>query len=161
MLRWMAPFLSFTAEEAWEIIGSSDSIFIETYSTLPATDDLLAVKWERLLEIRAAANKEIEAVREQGQVGSSLQANLTITAPSDDLAALQSLGDDLKFIFITSQVTLQAGDALAISVTPSSAQKCERCWHYRDDVGINPEHPTICGRCDSNLHGAGEAREFA
>ena len=161
MLRWMAPFLSFTAEEAWEIIGSSDSIFIETYSTLPATDDLLAVKWERLLDIRAAANKEIEAVREQGQVGSSLQANLTITAPADDLAALQSLGEDLKFIFITSQVTLQAGDVLAISVTPSSAQKCERCWHYRDDVGVNPGHPTLCGRCDSNLHGDGEAREFA
>ena len=119
------------------------------------------MKWERLLDIRAAANKEIEAVREQGQVGSSLQANLTITAPADDLAALQSLGEDLKFIFITSQVTLQAGDVLAISVTPSSAQKCERCWHYRDDVGVNPGHPTLCGRCDSNLHGDGEAREFA
>ena len=161
MLRWMAPFLSFTAEEAWAIIGSSDSIFIEEYCQLPAPDAALDAKWERLLEIRAAALKEIEAVREQGQVGASLQAELTVTAAADDLALLHSLGEDLKFIFITSKVTLQAGEALAITVTPSSEQKCERCWHYRDDVGSNPEHPTICGRCSSNLFGTGEQREFA
>ncbi|MEE1653900.1 isoleucine--tRNA ligase [Brachymonas sp. J145] len=161
MLRWMAPFLSFTAEEAWAIIGSSDSIFIEEYCQLPAPDAVLDAKWERLLEIRAAALKEIEAVREQGQVGASLQAELTVTAAADDLALLHSLGEDLKFIFITSKVTLQAGEALAITVTPSGAQKCERCWHYRDDVGSDVEHPTICGRCSSNLYGAGEQREFA
>ena len=161
MLRWMAPFLSFTAEEAWAIIGSSDSIFIEEYCQLPAPDAALDAKWERLLEIRAAALKEIEAVREQGQVGASLQAELTVTAAADDLALLHSLGEDLKFIFITSKVTLQAGEALAITVTPSGAQKCERCWHYRDDVGSDAEHPTICGRCSSNLYGAGEQREFA
>ena len=161
MLRWMAPFLSFTAEEAWAIIGSSDSIFIEEYCQLPAPDAALDAKWERLLEIRAAALKEIEAVREQGQVGASLQAELTVTAAADDLALLHSLGEDLKFIFITSKVTLQAGEALAITVTPSGAQKCERCWHYRDDVGSDVEHPTICGRCSSNLYGAGEQREFA
>ena len=161
MLRWMAPFLSFTAEEAWAIIGSSDSIFIEEYCQLPAPDAVLDAKWERLLEIRAAALKEIEAVREQGQVGASLQAELTVTAAADDLALLHSLGEDLKFIFITSKVTLQAGEALAITVTPSGAQKCERCWHYRDDVGSDAEHPTICGRCSSNLYGAGEQREFA
>ena len=161
MLRWMAPFLSFTAEEAWELIGSSDSIFIEEYCQLPAPQAALDAKWERLLDIRAAALKEIETLREQGQVGASLQAELTVTAAADDLALLQSLGEDLKFIFITSRVTLAAGEALAITVTPSSEQKCERCWHYRDDVGSNPEHPTICGRCSSNLFGTGEQREFA
>ena len=161
MLRWMAPFLSFTAEEAWELIGSSDSIFIEEYCQLPAPQAALDAKWERLLDIRAAALKEIETLREQGQVGASLQAELTVTAAADDLALLQSLGEDLKFIFITSRVTLVAGEALAITVTPSSEQKCERCWHYRDDVGSNPEHPTICGRCSSNLFGSGEQREFA
>ncbi len=161
MLRWMAPFLSFTAEEAWEIIGSSDSIFIEEYSQLPAPDAALTAKWERLLEIRAAANKEIEALREQGKVGASLQANLLITAATEDLALLQSLGDDLKFVFITSSVALAQGDTLSIAVTPATAQKCERCWHYRDDVGSDAEHPTICGRCSSNLYGAGEQREFA
>ena len=168
MLRWMAPFLSFTAEEAWatpnatgNTFGGTPSIFFETYSELPAPDAALMGKWSRLLDIRAQANKEIEAVREQGQVGSSLQATLRIAAPAQDLALLQSLGDDLKFIFITSRVELTAGDTLAISVSPSSAQKCERCWHYRDDVGSHAEHPTLCGRCTSNLYGAGEAREFA
>ena len=161
MLRWMAPFLSFTAEEAWAVVGNSESIFLETYSDLPAADAALAAKWSRLLDIRALANKEIEAVREQGQVGSSLQANLAITAPAGDLQLLQSLGDDLKFIFITSQVNLAQGDALTICVSPATASKCERCWHYRDDVGSHAEHPTLCGRCVSNLYGAGEAREFA
>ncbi|MDO5653466.1 MAG: isoleucine--tRNA ligase [Brachymonas sp.] len=168
MLRWMAPFLSFTAEEAWatpnatgKTFGASDSIFFETYSDLPPVDAALMSKWERLLDIRAAANKEIETVREQGKVGSSLQAKLQIAAPADDLALLQSLGDDLKFVFITSQVELTQADALAIAVQASDAEKCERCWHYRDDVGADAEHPTLCSRCVSNLYGAGEAREFA
>ncbi|HET6789440.1 MAG TPA: zinc finger domain-containing protein, partial [Aquabacterium sp.] len=104
---------------------------------------------------------DIEAVRTEGLVGASLQAEITVTAASDDHALLASLGDDLKFVFIVSKVTLALGDALGIQVTPSGATKCERCWHYRDDVGINPEHPTLCGRCDSNLHGAGEVRKVA
>ncbi len=74
---------------------------------------------------------------------------------------LGSLGDDLKFVFITSRVTLQAGDALAVQVTVSEAAKCERCWHYRDDVGHDAAHPTLCGRCTSNLYGAGETRTVA
>jgi isoleucyl-tRNA synthetase len=84
-----------------------------------------------------------------------------LTAGAEDHAALASLGDDLKFILIVSDVSLLAGDALAIEVLPSTAAKCERCWHYRDDVGRNPAHPRICGRCDDNLHGAGETRSFA
>lgn len=118
-------------------------------------------KWQRLLDIRAAANKEIEAVREQGQVGSSLQANLHITAPAEDMALLQSLGEDLKFVFITSTVTLAAGESLCFTVQPATAPKCERCWHYRDDVGSDAAHPTICARCSSNLFGAGETRSMA
>ena len=97
----------------------------------------------------------------QGQVGSSLQANLTITAPAADHALLAALGEDLRFVTITSAVKLALGDALAVAVTPSSAIKCERCWHWRDDVGRDPEHPTICGRCTDNLFGAGEARSVA
>ena len=77
------------------------------------------------------------------------------------LADLRSLGDDLKFVLIVSEVELAEGHSTQIEVNPSHAVKCERCWHYRDDVGVNPEHPTICGRCDSNLHGAGEHREHA
>lgn len=164
MLRWMAPFLSFTAEEAWKVFapGQSASIFIETFSDTSAWgDDALLAKWSRLREIRDVANKEIEALRSAGQVGSSLQAELLVTAAADDHALLASLGDDLRFVTITSQARIAAGAELAVAVTPSSATKCERCWHYRDDVGSDAQHPTICGRCTSNLYGAGEQRKVA
>ncbi len=161
MLRWMAPFLSFTAEEAWKLFGDSDSIFFETYAEIGGPDEALIAKWNRIREIRDVANKEVEALREKGEVGSSLQADLTVAAPSADHALLASLGDDLKFIFITSAIVLQAGEALAVKASPSAAVKCERCWHWREDVGSDPAHPTICGRCTSNLYGAGESRAHA
>ncbi|WP_295378558.1 isoleucine--tRNA ligase [uncultured Pseudacidovorax sp.] len=161
MLRWMAPFLSFTAEEAWKFAGQSESIFMETFCDLGTPDEGLLAKWGRIQAIRDAVNKEIEAVRTAGGVGSSLQANVRLTAAPEDHALLAALGDDLKFVFITSVVDLQAGDALAIAVTPSTAAKCERCWHWRDDVGHDAAHPTLCGRCTSNLYGAGEARSVA
>ena len=161
MLRWMAPFLSFTAEEAWKTLGTSPSIFFETFAKFDAPDAALLAKWARIREIRDAVNKDIEAVRAEGKVGASLQANITLTAPAADHALLASLGDDLKFVFITSKVTLQAGDALAVQVAVSEATKCERCWHYSDDVGHDSAHPTLCGRCTSNLYGAGETRTVA
>jgi len=162
MLRWMAPFLSFTAEEAWAVFdGAGGSIFTQTYWTFGAPDEALLKKWARIREIREAANKAIEDLRTQGQVGSSLQATLAIRAPASDHALLASLGDALKFVFITSAASLAEGDALQIEVRPSTAAKCDRCWHYRDDVGADAAHPTICGRCASNLFGAGEARPIA
>ncbi len=161
MLRWMAPFLSFTAEEAWKTLGTSPSIFFETFATFDTPDAALLAKWARIREIRDVVNKDIEAVRAEGKVGASLQTNITLTAPAADHALLTSLGDDLKFVFITSKVTLQAGDALAVQVAVSEATKCERCWHYSDDVGHDSAHPTLCGRCTSNLYGAGEARSVA
>ena len=164
MLRWMAPFLSFTAEEAWKVFapGASVSIFTETYWDLPgAGDEALLAKWDRIHAVRDAVNKEIETVRAAGQVGSSLQAEVTIGAPAEDHALLASLDEDLRFVLITSKAVLTHAEDLSITVTPSSATKCERCWHYRDDVGADPAHPTICGRCVSNLHGAGETRKVA
>ena len=164
MLRWMAPFLSFTAEEAWPIFspGTSSSIFIETYSdTASWADDALLVKWSRIREVREFANKQIEAVRAAGQLGSSLQASVSITANVDDHALLASLGDGLKFVTITSEARLSEGAELAVHVVPSSATKCERCWHYRDDVGHDTAYPTICSRCTSNLYGDGEVRRVA
>ena len=161
LLRWMSPFLSFTAEEAWKIVGHSESIFLEKFTDLPAGDEGLLAKWTRLCEIRNQVNKDIEVVRTTGAVGSSLQAEVTLTAEPEDLALLQSLKDDLKFVFITSAATAVAGDALTTTVKASEHAKCERCWHYREDVGVNPEHPSICGRCDSNLHGTGEVRTKA
>jgi len=161
MLRWMAPFLSFTAEEAWQVIGASESIFMETYVELGQPDAALLAKWARIREIRDAVNKDIEALRAEGKVGASLQASVTLAANPQDHALLASLGEDLKFVFITSYVTLQPGSALTVQVAPSTAQKCERCWHYRDDVGIDAAHPTLCGRCTSNLYGQGETRKVA
>jgi isoleucyl-tRNA synthetase len=161
MLRWMAPFLSFTAEEAWAIAGQSESIFLETYSTFGAPDEALLAKWTRIREVRDAVNKDIEALRAEGQVGSSLQANVTLTVGPTEHALLASLGDDLKFVFITSAINLLAGNEMNIRTTASSAIKCERCWHYRDDVGHDAAHPTLCGRCTSNLYGDGERRAHA
>ena len=100
-------------------------------------------------------------LRADGQVGSSLQAKVALTVGADDHALLASLGDDLKFVFITSAIDLVAGNAIEIRATASNGTKCERCWHYRDDVGVNPAHPSLCGRCTSNLFGAGEDRLHA
>ena len=164
MLRWMAPFLSFTAEEAWKVFepGKSTSIFVETFSDVSTWrgDELLA-KWARIRAIRDVANKEIEALRTAGQVGSSLQATLKIGVNAADHALLASLGDDLRFVTITSEAVLSDAAELSVSVAPSTATKCERCWHYRDDVGTDAAHPTICGRCTTNLYGAGETRTVA
>ncbi|MDP1780820.1 MAG: isoleucine--tRNA ligase [Hydrogenophaga sp.] len=163
MLRWMAPFLSFTAEEAWPVLAGAQnqgSIFFETFAKLPEVDEALLAKWSRVRHVRETVNKEIETVRTAGGVGSSLQATVKLTVPADDHAVLASLGDDLKFVFIVSQVTLLEGDA-RVEVIPANAAKCERCWHYRDDVGVDIAHPTLCGRCTSNLFGAGEARAVA
>ena len=161
MLRWMAPFLSFTAEEAWGFIGNGQSIFTQQYCDLGTPDEALLAKWTRVREIRDVVTKNIETVRTAGQVGASLQAEIVITAPAADLDLLASLGDDLKFVTITSAASAVVGDTLDVAVTPSAGVKCERCWHYRDDIGVDPAHPTICGRCTSNLFGAGETRTVA
>ncbi|MGJ7490327.1 isoleucine--tRNA ligase [Variovorax sp. ZT4R33] len=172
MLRWMAPFLSFTAEEAWKLVGTGqpgDSIFTQVYSDLGTPDDGLLAKWTRIRDIRDLVNRAIELERKEGRVGSSLQANLDLAVSVEDFELLDSLGDDLKFVFIVSAIALSraasaddvaAGEA-AFNVTPSTDTKCERCWHYRADVDHDPAHPTICGRCTSNLYGAGEARSIA
>jgi isoleucyl-tRNA synthetase len=163
-VRLIAPFLSFTAEEAWPLLGSAESIFMETYWSYPCAtpaDETLLAKWSRIRALRDAVNKEIESLRAAGLVGSSLQARVTLTVGPDDHALLASLGADLKFVFITSALALVAGDTLAITVSASEDVKCERCWHYCADVGVDPAHPTLCGRCVSNLYGVGEVRTMA
>ncbi|MDD4885644.1 MAG: isoleucine--tRNA ligase [Thiomonas sp.] len=164
MLRWMAPFLSFTAEEVWSLIGNSESIFVETYWQWPQQADsaVLLEQWARIRAVRDATNKEIEALRAQGRIGASLQAEVDLYAPPAEHALLSRLGDDLRFVLITSRATLHpaAGD-LRIEVSPTAHTKCERCWHWREDVNADPVHPGLCGRCVSNLFGAGEPRQFA
>jgi isoleucyl-tRNA synthetase len=168
-LRLLAPMLSFTAEEAWAVLhpGEPDeSIFFHTWKeVLPPQpgESALIAKWKRLREIRAAVTKALEESRAAGAIGSSLQAEVVLEANPEDAAVLRSLGDDLRFVLITSRAEVRevgAGD-VRVAVTPSSHPKCERCWHYRADVGSVGAHPTICGRCVQNLEGPGEAREHA
>ena len=165
LLELMAPVLSFTAEEAWRIVHPADaSIFCRTWvDTLPAQrdDEALIAKWKRILAVRAAVQKELETLRQSGKVGSSLQAEVAVTAAADDYDALASLADDLRFVLITSAAMVAKGERLAIAAAPSPHPKCERCWHYRADVGSDPGHPALCGRCVSNLFGSGEPRAFA
>ncbi|HEU4458771.1 MAG TPA: isoleucine--tRNA ligase [Methylibium sp.] len=169
MLRWMAPFLSFTAEEAWAVLApgsASKTIFTETYSRFDVPDAALLAKWGRIRELRDDSNKRIEVLRGLGKVGSSLQANVVVSAKPELHAMLASLGDALKFVLITSRAELEPlahDEAEDFRVVPeaSTATKCERCWHYREDVGSHAEHPTICGRCVGNLYGAGEVRTVA
>ena len=123
LLGLMAPILSFTAEEAWRIVRPDEPtvftrVFGDALPTLPDAAALVA-KWDRVLAVRAAVQRELEAVRQAGAIGSPLQADVAVTAPGDDVAALASLGDDLRFVFITSSATVERGDALAVRVTPS------------------------------------------
>ena len=165
LLKLMAPILSFTAEEAWHTLSPDDpTIFVHTWEKMiPEVPDgaALLAKWERILAVRTVVQKELEAVRQAGAIGSSLQAEVGIVADVDNYSALASLGNDLRFVLITSAATVRRGDALAIAVTSSSHPKCERCWHWRADVGSDPAHRRLCGRCVANLFGAGEARRCA
>ena len=164
LLRLMAPFLSFTAEEAWRLLGHESSIFQETYLPLPSGELLLA-KWSRIRFIRDLVNKEIETLRSASLVGASLQAQVQLHLSESDLALLSSLKEDVKFVFITSKVELLAHPTKdaepEVKVMPSPDAKCERCWHYQADVGQDTAHPTLCLRCSHNLFGSGENRLFA
>jgi len=157
LVRLMAPVLSFTAEEVWQTFTGKrdDSVFFQTWHALPAVSDASALlaRWARLRELRDPVRKQIEELRAGGKVGSSLQAEIEIGAKGEDRALLESLGDDLKYVFLTSSARV-SDETL---VKPSANPKCERCWHYRPDV--NEEG--LCGRCVSNLKGPGEARKHA
>ncbi len=169
LVRLMAPVLSFTAEEIWSTLNpgknvTEASVFFETWNEplpAPANEVALVERWSQLREVRTMVTKAIEDVRTAGGVGSSLQAEISITAPAALLSELERLGDDLKFVFITSQATVKEGAELSVDVKPSAAAKCDRCWHYRSDVGVDARHPGFCARCISNLYGAGETRAFA
>ncbi len=164
LLRIMAPVLSFTAEEAWKLLNPADeTIFAHTYYVFPeiAGGDALIARWSALRAVRADVTRQLEESRSAGLIGSSLQAEVVVHAGGDKLALLQSLGDDLRFVLITSSATVVASQQDAVVVTPSAHAKCERCWHWRADVGRDGAYLGLCGRCVSNLHGAGEPRTYA
>jgi isoleucyl-tRNA synthetase len=163
----MAPILSFTAEEAWHTFIGDDqrSIFEETLYELPAVavDEAFRSRWSDVRQLRDIVTKNLEEKRELKQIGSSLAAELDIEASGAMYESLARLGDELRFVLITSRATVRRveGTGVRAVVKPSEHPKCERCWHWRADVGADPEHPGICGRCVSNLFGAGEPRRFA
>ena len=167
LVRLMAPILSFTAEEVWATLsGKSEvSVFEQQWYELPdpGLSDAVVNAWWDVRNIRELVNKKLEEKRTAGAIGSALAAEVDVYAFGDAYEPLKRLGDDLKFVFITSRATLhhREGAGFGIEVTSSTHPKCERCWHYRAEVGSNTEHPTLCGRCVSNLFGSGESRKYA
>ncbi|MBI3093963.1 MAG: isoleucine--tRNA ligase [Rhodocyclales bacterium] len=164
--RLMAPILSFTAEEIWATLKQGDSVMLSTWHELPpqAEELALATRWQAIRAVRAEVARVLEDLRAAGKIGSSLQAEVSLRADAATYDLLTALGEDLKFVFICSRVSLEKADAasgVSIEASASAHVKCARCWHWREDVGQDAEHPELCGRCASNLFGAGEAREIA
>jgi len=167
-MRLVAPILSFTADEIWHTLnlGEDQSVFEENWYNIPAhgLEAAQILAWQEVISTRALAAKEIEVLRAQNLVGSSLQAELEFYVSGESFAALSRLEDDLRFVTITSSAKVYKVASEAeqkVVVKPSAHQKCDRCWHYRADVGADKAHPHICGRCVSNLFSKGEARKYA
>ena len=166
LARLIAPILSFTGEEVWATLNGGDevSVFEQLWYSLPESglSGEQVSAWADIRAVREQVNKKLEDQRAAGAIGSALQAEVDVYAAKDTFDFLARLDDDLRFVLITSRanVHLREGE-LEITVTPSAHEKCERCWHYRADVGSDANHPTLCGRCVSNLFGDGEARQHA
>jgi isoleucyl-tRNA synthetase len=168
LVRLFAPILSFTAEEAWlQLTGNThDSVLLHLWHDLPSQPDeqVLISRWARVRELRSRVQRSLEDTRAKGEIGSSLAAVVEMRVNAEDYTLLKSIGDDLRLVMITSEAhALQVQDSAEelIAVTPSVHPKCERCWHYRQDIGRSAEHPTLCSRCVSNLFGSGEVRRYA
>ncbi|WP_107688128.1 isoleucine--tRNA ligase [Neisseria wadsworthii] len=163
----ISPILCFTAEEAWDIIGGGeeDSVLFHTLHEFPAMNEKseaeLVRKWEAVRQVREAVTAAIEPLRVDKTVGSSLQAEVEITAPEDLAGYLKALGDELRFVLLVSKATVSKGSELSVTAKVSNGEKCERCWHYTDDIGSVAGHSTICKRCAGNIDGEGEHRDYA
>ncbi|WP_189480404.1 isoleucine--tRNA ligase [Alishewanella tabrizica] len=177
MVRWMAPIMSFTAQEIWEALPGQQTPFVFTdvwydgFAGIPS-GKLNDAFWQQLLHVRDEVNKVLESARRDEKLGASLQAEVTLYAAPELASALDRLGDELRFVLITStaKVSTDTPDTAAVAtdikglkvlVSASTAAKCERCWHHRHDVGADSANPGICLRCVSNVSGEGETREFA
>jgi isoleucyl-tRNA synthetase len=153
----ISPILCFTGEEAWDIIGGGeeDSVLFHTWHEFPSinekSEEALLKKWQAVREVREAVTAAIEPLRADKSVGSSLQAEVAITAPDTLAGYLKALGEELRFALLVSEVSVAKGDELAVAAKVSGGEKCERCWHYTDDVGSVAAHPTLCARCAENV----------
>lgn len=179
LVRWIAPILAFTADEIWQYLPGerNESVMLNGWyqglSELPEGTELDRAYWDRVMAVKAAVNKELENQRTAKVIGGNLQAEVTLFAEEGLSADLSKLGDELRFVLITSAASVVSfaqapADAVAteveglkLKVVKSGHAKCGRCWHFRADVGSHPEHPEICSRCVDNLSGSGEVRHYA
>jgi isoleucyl-tRNA synthetase len=176
MVRWLAPILSFTAEEAWAHIPGvpNESVFLTLWHQFPAgAERVSAIDWPALIALKADVARELERLRAAGLLGSSLEAEVTVYVPKDQVSRYDYLRDELRFLLITSYAHILTPNELPatavkasqedvwIEVTPSTQPKCVRCYQLRADVGSNPRHPEICARCVINVDGPGEERHLA
>jgi isoleucyl-tRNA synthetase len=178
MMRWLAPILSFTAEEIWRYMPGSrgDSVFLETWCELPAgAKQPPAIDWDSILRVRSAVSRELEKLRNTGAIGAPLDAQIDLYCSGTLLDTLRSFGEELRFAFITSEARVHSVDErptqavpaeegenneIWVAVEPTASAKCVRCWHKRPEVGQHPEHPELCGRCVTNVTGPGEVRKW-
>jgi isoleucyl-tRNA synthetase len=182
MARWMAPILSFTAEEIWQEIPGQhgETILFEGWykelAPLPESFELDAAFWNEVLEIRTQVSRVLENLRNEGNIGSSLDAEVDLYCSEELYHRLAKISDELRFVLITSyarihplnerpdtavDAALSSDESLAINAQASTHGKCSRCWHHREDVGSHADHPELCGRCVDNVEGQGETREYA
>jgi isoleucyl-tRNA synthetase len=176
MVRWLAPILSFTAEELWGHLHGDrpESVFLTTWHPLPVLPPA-TIDWPALVALRGDVARELERLRIAAEIGAPLDAELDVWCSPDQYPRLSALGAELRFMMITSEARVHQGtappDAVAaqsfetggvwIQVKPSANAKCIRCWHHRPDVGVSPGHPSICGRCVGNLEMPGETRRLS
>jgi isoleucyl-tRNA synthetase len=174
LVRWLAPVCSFTAEEIWGEMPKrdSDTVMLATwYSELVEIAPDQRARFERLRAVREVVGPRLEVLRRDKAIGSSLAAEVTLEAEGMLASDLAALGDELRFLLLTSETTLGNVDSadeateiegckLRVAVTPTHHAKCVRCWHHRADVGSDPAHPEICGRCVQNVTGDGERRNW-
>lgn len=167
-VRWIAPVLSFTAEELWGYLPGkhTDNVLFATWydglAPLPADAALTSADFDKLLALREQVVKVLEPMRANGAIGAALEAEITVAADAQTAARWQPLAEELRFLFISGDVTVTAAstDDIFVSAQPTTKAKCVRCWHHQASVGSDPRHPELCSRCVSNLEGPGEARRW-
>ncbi|WP_096087312.1 isoleucine--tRNA ligase [Agaribacterium haliotis] len=176
-VRWIAPILSFTADEIWQALPgySGDEVFVQQWLDLPeldTNDELNDAFWAKLADVKTAVNKALEEKRNAGDVGKSLEAEVELYCDEALAESLNKVGDELRFVLITSRAVVKPLadavdadatelDGLKLKINKTEAPKCVRCWHHRDDVGTHAGHEEICGRCVENIDGEGEKRNYA
>jgi len=166
--RWIAPILSFTADELWGYLPGErkENVLFATWyeglAPLPADAPLSAADFDQLLALREQVAKVLEPMRANGAIGAALEAEITVAADGETAARWQPLAEELRFLLISGDVQVRPAttDEVFVSAQPTGKQKCVRCWHYRADVGSVAAHPELCGRCVTNIDGAGEDRRW-